>query len=113
MKNEIRTIDLIAYFEARKARLEKLVITEAEKRGARIAKHNGSIWFGWDCDEGFSGCNNDKFWRYTRWIQECKENLQKLTYRQKRDMQTTAWDFGGGRHEESFYNWCMENNIPF
>lgn len=122
MTNQIRTIDLIAYFRARVARFTEIIEREEKRYAEEKEKHEKTFWFRWlkqeysrtfkgSCDMYSLNWDTLNFSRMGH--KEAVAILKQLAYRKKCGFETTVWDFGYGWYDTAFYEWCAENNIPY
>lgn len=116
MKNQIRTADLILYFQERQKQMREKHIARQALHDAAELKYNKTIWHRWfGCTYADSIHYSEdalQFRFYKIWEREAGEILAQLTYRTKCGYYTTFWEWGDWEASH-FYTWCAKNNIPY
>lgn len=116
MKNQIRTIDLIKYFQTRADKFIAIRNDLQIRFDNAEAEFNKTIWHRW-FKETYRDCMrwDDSIWeldRNIRLVEQIHGILNQLEYRTKCGYETTFWDWKDW-DKASFYNWCADNNIPY
>ncbi len=120
MKNQIRTQDLVTYFESRFLKYIELRDIEQAKFDAAEIEFNKSIWHKWFKAKYIRNCGFQEWsdlYYYRQWVRESRLILNQLEYRTKCGYETSFWEWENGDDiygwkVSQFYNWCVENNIP-